>query len=256
MQMKHAKYKNYYLRIKINVGFFGRSLCFDCHSLGDGITSVVASKSQVNKRIHSQKDAMFFRGQFDDIAQDKAAGVLSDAQYLIAKAELERRMLDEIGTVNPISKKASKPDLIVACIVAVLIPLGAFWIYSTIGQPAVLFNPQILAAAPNEPTQAQIDALLAEVKAKLAANPNDAEGWRVLAKVNARLERFDEAMPAFEKANELTPNDPQLLADYAEAQAIANGYKLVGKPESLLLQALKIKPKPRALLKVGRCCCI
>lgn len=209
-------------------------------------------RPKVSQQVNTQSERRdVFRGQFEDIAQDKTTGVLSDAQYLVAKAELERRMLDEIGTVNPVEKKATKPDLIVACIIAVLIPLGAFWVYSTIGQPAVLFNPQILAAAPSQPTPAQIDALLAEVKAKLAKNPNDAEGWRVLAKVNARLERFDEAIPAFEKANQLTPNDPQLLADYAEVQAIANGYQLVGKPESLLQQALKINPNHEHSLRLA-----
>jgi len=209
-------------------------------------------RPKVSQQTNTQSERRdVFRGQFDDIAQDKAAGVLSDAQYVVAKAELERRMLDEIGLTKLTGKKLVKPDLIMACVIAVLIPIGAFLVYSMIGQPAVLFNPQILAAAPNEPTQAQIDALLAEVKVKLAENPNDAQGWRVLAKVNARLERFDEAIPAFEKANQLTPNDPQLLSDYAEAQAIANGYKLAGKPEALLQQALKINPNNEHALRLA-----
>lgn len=209
-------------------------------------------RPKVSQPLNTQSERRdVFRGQFDDIAQDKAAGVLSDAQYIVAKAELERRMLDEIGTTSHTVKKTAKPDLIAACIIAVIIPIAAFWIYSGIGKPSVLFNPQILLASPNEPTQAQIEALLAEVKAKLAQNPNDAEGWRVLAKVNARLERFDEAIPAFEKANQLTPNDPQLLAEYAEVQAIASGYKLTGKPEALLNQALIINPKHEQALRLA-----
>ena len=205
-------------------------------------------------QLKSDKNAerrAIFKVQFEEIAQDKAIGALNEAQYAIAKTELERRMLGEIGSQGA-QTIITAPDRRLAYVLALLIPLGALGIYHKIGKPTAIFNPAILSIGEDSvAAQAQIDALLAQIKAKLAQNPNDAEGWLLLARSNASLGNFDEALPAFDKASTLAPNDADLLADYADVLAIANGYKLAGKPEALLERALEINPKHEKSLKLA-----
>jgi cytochrome c-type biogenesis protein CcmH len=56
-------------------------------------------------------------------------------------------------------------------------------------------------------------------------------------------------VPAYEKALKVTPDDPQLLADYADSLAVVNGNNLAGKPEALANEALKIDAHhPKALM--------
>ncbi|HOY71085.1 MAG TPA: tetratricopeptide repeat protein, partial [Methylotenera sp.] len=146
----------------------------------------------------------------------------------------------------------SAPDKRLAYVLALLIPLAALGVYHKIGMPAVILNPEIISAGETPAmAQAQIDALLGKIKAKLAQNPNDVEGWLLLARSNASLGNFEEALPAFEKASVLAPNDADLFADYADVLAIANGYKLAGKPEALLERALEINPKHEKSLKLA-----
>lgn len=205
-------------------------------------------------QLKSDKNAerrAIFKVQFEEIAQDKAIGALNEAQYAIAKTELERRMLGEIGSQGA-QTIITAPDRRLAYVLALLIPLGALGIYHKIGKPTAIFNPAILSIGEDSvAAQAQIDALLAQIKAKLAQNPNDTEGWLLLARSNASLGNFDEALPAFDKASTLAPNDADLLADYADVLAIANGYKLAGKPEALLERALEINPRHEKSLKLA-----
>lgn len=193
-----------------------------------------------------------FRQQFDEIAQDKINGVLDAAQYELAKTELERRMLEEIGATNVLTSSA-KPDRRLAAVLLVLLPLAAVVIYTKIGSPTSVTIPTM---APNMQPEAateqttlehkamagDIEPLLNALKSKLEKNPGDGSGWALLARSYVELRRHAEAVPAYEKAVKAIPDDPQLLADYADALAVVNGHDLTGKPEELANQALKLDP--------------
>ena len=78
-----------------------------------------------------------FRQQFDEIEQDKVIGMLDTDQYNIAKTELERRMLDELGSTEK-EVVAAKPDVRLAFILIVIIPILAIYIYLAIGRPMAM----------------------------------------------------------------------------------------------------------------------
>ena len=196
---------------------------------------------------NAEKRAIF-RQQFDEIAQDKTNGILDATQYEIAKTELERRMLDEIGTNNVLAAN-SKPDRTLALILLILLPLASISIYYKIGSPATIGMPnaaQTIEASQSAEEQSaragDVEPLLAAMNAKLAQNPADGKGWALLARTYVELGRTSDAVPAYEKAVKIIPNDAQLLADYADALAVSNGYNLAGKPTELVNQALKLNP--------------
>jgi cytochrome c-type biogenesis protein CcmH len=199
-----------------------------------------------------------FRQQFDEIAQDKANGILDAIQYDVAKSELERRMLDEIGTRSVLTSN-SKPDRRLALVLLVLLPIAALVIYNKIGSPESIKIPAVSPLASSTATPApapapesaqttehkmggDIEPLLASLKSKLEKNPEDGAGWALLARSYVELRRHAEAVPAYEKAVKVIQDDPQLLADYADALAVVNGHNLAGKPEELANQALKLDP--------------
>jgi cytochrome c-type biogenesis protein CcmH len=88
---------------------------------------------------NAEKRAIF-RQQFDEIAQDKTNGILDAPQYELAKTELERRMLDEIGANNVLTIN-NKPDRTLALILLILLPLASLFIYYKIGNPTAIGLP-------------------------------------------------------------------------------------------------------------------
>lgn len=203
------------------------------------------------------KNREIFRQQFDEITQDKANGVLDEAQFHLAKSELERRMLDEIG----IASKAiinTKPDRKLAIAIAVLVPLLAFWLYAKIGQPEVMLKPanetpviSDVSTLEHKAMSGDIEPLLEALKDKLVQNPGNGEGWALLARSYVSLGRHAEAVPAYEQAAKIITDDPQLLADFADALAVVNGGKLAGAPEDLVNQALKLDPHHQKALMLS-----
>ncbi len=65
----------------------------------------------------------------------------------------------------------------------------------------------------------------------------------MLGKSYSVIGRFGEAVKAYSKAAIRAPRDPQLLADLADALAMARGQSMTGEPEELVLRALQIDPK-------------
>ena len=82
--------------------------------------------------------------------------------------------------------------------------------------------------------------MVQRVEEKTRANPNDGEAWSMLAKTYAAMERWPEALQAYEKAIKLLPQDASVLSGYAEALAITNNRVLAGKPIELVNKALEI----------------
>ena len=94
----------------------------------------------------------------------------------------------------------------------------------------------------NVPMSPEHVEMIKALSARLEQNPNDGKGWAMLARSYAVMGRYNEAVPAYEKAVNLIPNDPVLLVDYADILGVVNGKNLQGKPAELIQKALLLDP--------------
>jgi len=179
-----------------------------------------------------------YRDQLRELEADLAAGTLARDQYDIARRELEARLLDDVGA--PGTRARSAPPARASAIVAgIAIPIAAVLLYFAVGNPGAL--------APQEEghgiTRQQIEGLVDRLALRMKENPDDATGWAMLGRSYAVLDRFPEAAAAYANAVKRSPPDAQLLADYADALAMAQGRRLEGEPHRVIVQALKIDPR-------------
>ena len=108
------------------------------------------------------------------------------------------------------------------------------------------------AAASRAEAMAKIETMVQRLVDRLKAQPDDADGWQMLARTYAALGKQQQAVDAFKQAEKLRPTDPTLLADYAVAVALNNNKDLEGEPRALIERALKVNPKhPKALALAG-----
>lgn len=182
-----------------------------------------------------------YTDQQTELEADLRNGVLSQAQFELAQHELERRLLQDVSaTESPASTSFARwPGLIAI----MMVPLLAIGLYLTIGNSKAL-DPAALTPPANDPlTQLQqMQSMLPKLEQRLQTQPNDPVGWDMLGKAYMALERYPEAAKAYAKLAELQPNEAQVFADYADAQAMAQGQTLVGKPAELIARALKLDP--------------
>jgi len=187
------------------------------------------SRREANVSIH--------RDQLRELEADLAAGKIAQADYGRARAELEARLLEDVAVPDEAPARRGAPGVTIG--LAAAVPIVAIVVYVAIGSPAAL-GPQ---ADPHASVSAeQVEAMVERLAAKMRENPEDADGWKLLGRSYSVLGRFNEAADAYAKAAVRAPRDAQLLADFADALAMARGQSLEGEPEKLVHRALEIDP--------------
>lgn len=205
-----------------------------------------------------EKKLPVYRQQFSELEQDLANGLLTDEQYQTARSELERRVLEETGSTETTTMTTGGLVNLrfVALLLGMLIPAASGVLYWTLGNPAAMTHPEVLSAQGGPGGDAQmadsLNTLIEQLRKKLEQNPNDGVGWGLLARSYMAMERYADAVPIFERATKLDPNNAGLLADYADALAVHQGRKLEGRPEALIQKSLKLDPhNVKALMLSG-----
>jgi cytochrome c-type biogenesis protein CcmH len=178
-----------------------------------------------------------YRDQRRELDADLAAGKLAPAEHEKARAELETRLLADVDTA-PEESRPPRGGWRAAALVGLAVPLAALAVYLAVGTPAAVTG----QPGQGEISAAQIEVMVERLAARLRENPDDTDGWKMLGRSYAVLGRFGEAVDAYSKAALRAPRDAQLLADFADALAMARGRSLQGEPEKLVLRALEIEP--------------
>ena len=143
----------------------------------------------------------------------------------------------------------------------ILVPILAGLIYWKVGSPDVpsvsvptetMSSPMAMGANSDSHEMGDLSVMAQRLAAKQEKNPENAEGWVLLAHTYVEIKQHKDAVAAFEKAVNLIPTDPQLFADYADALAVTNNGQFDAKTSELVEQALKLDPNhPKALLLAG-----
>lgn len=184
----------------------------------------------------SRKEAnvAIYKDELRELDADLAAGTLAREDYDRSRLELESRLLDDVSAGDAPAAPAPRRASVVALGVAV--PVLAAAIYFLTG------NPGALDPSRQVPDAAHVEEMVARLAAKMREHPEDADGWKLLGRSYTVMGRFPEAVDAYARAAERTPRDPQLLADFADALAMAHGQRMEGEPAKLAERALEIDP--------------
>ena len=190
------------------------------------------------------------RAQRREIETDVAAGTLAPDAREEALQELVQRAADDLAPADEPVTAALRRPWGLAIAVGLLVPAAAFALYLALGTPQAA-DPVLMAAARGNPDQQQVVALVESLARKVRERPDDAQGWALLARSMAALGRFTESADAYDHLVTLVPNDPQILADYADSLGMAQGRSLKGKPYTLVKAALAIDPDQRKALALA-----
>jgi cytochrome c-type biogenesis protein CcmH len=182
-----------------------------------------------------------YRDQMRELDTDLAAGTIDRDRHAEAHRELERRLLEDTDT-NTDTAPAPHSGKMTAIILAAVIPLAAIGLYWIVGTPAGLAPDQVAADTGHGITPEQVEGMIEKLAARLKEAPDDGEGWVMLGRSYAALQRFGEAAAAYAQAVTRIPDNAQVLVDYADVLAMSRGRSLEGEPEKLVQRALVIDP--------------
>jgi cytochrome c-type biogenesis protein CcmH len=218
------------------------------------VTWPLLRRHATGRALHRDVDALAL--QLRQLRELHDAGALTDEQFAASKVRLERRVIDILGPSagGEVSASGSRRLALALAVFMLLVTAGGYWF---VGSPrhldlapgqvtASAAPPQADATdtptAPHELTPAQIEEMVDQLAERLKSHPDDAQGWTMLARSRVALGQHDKALDAFAHAERLQPKNADLLADYADALAMAHGRSLEGAPSELLQRALAIDP--------------
>jgi cytochrome c-type biogenesis protein CcmH len=199
-----------------------------------------------------------YRQRMAELDQELASGLMNREQYEAARLELEDNLITDEedapqAPVVPSTASGQRQGGMVLLVSAILIPILALLIHFQLapGGPdprqtiamgqAPSNNPEMgQDAAQHDPEE--VERMIDQLKARLEQEPDDAEGWVVLARTYRFLERFDDAAQAYERAHGIIGDDPMLNVDYAETLVVAQDGRVSEQAARLLNTALEQRP--------------
>jgi len=126
----------------------------------------------------------------------------------------------------------------VTLLIALVLPLGTGALYLLVGTPAALNGVTAAAAAPISMQQA-----LTELRTHLQQQPDDLQGWMLLAQTSSMLRQPAEARDAFDQVLRLAPNNAEAMVGWAENDSMTrNDHRIEGRALELLKRAVQLHP--------------
>ena len=188
-------------------------------------------------------DRAVFRDQLAELDRDLERGVIGPAEAEAARNEISRRIIAAAG--RPQERQAAvAPAVALLCVL--LVPIVAIPLYVKAGSPGLPGVPLATRMAEAE-EKGDYEALIVKVEQHLASNPDDIEGWKVLAPAYRRGLRLADSVEAHRNIVRLSPPDARAIADYAEAMVMAGQGIVSAEAHDLFGKALELDPKlPKA----------
>ncbi|MBL8564727.1 MAG: c-type cytochrome biogenesis protein CcmI [Hyphomicrobiaceae bacterium] len=194
-------------------------------------------------------DLGVYREQLGAIEAEKDRGLLDSSEVEAARTELARRLLRAAesaasDSASPPPRDSGRSSRIgnLTFILAALVPLATVGIYVTLGSPQMAGQPhsERLKAASNTKS---VDELVGLVEARLRQQPDDVQGWEVLAPVYVRAGRFRDAAVAYRNSIRLAGETPRRLSGLAEALILAENGLVVPEARGALQRLKAIEPE-------------
>lgn len=189
-------------------------------------------------------NAAIHRDRLAELERDHSNGTLSAADLAEAREELQRQLLDdtsaaEVAAADGFSRRSG-------IALALLLPLLAVGIYALLGSPAAVLPSAVQAQRATE----DMEQLTIKLARKMEQNPDNPEGWAMLARSYKSMGRWEEAERAYARIGADLEKSAELLAEMAELLVQKNnGFDT--RSRELVSKALRLEPDNMLALFLG-----
>jgi cytochrome c-type biogenesis protein CcmH len=203
--------------------------------------------------------------QLAELEADLKMGRLDESQYTAARQDLERELLDDLSPAEAAAQpRPARSGRWAALLLVIAIPAVSLALYQVLGTEQIIplleqggstgtaSSASTTSPGRHEMGEQSLEQMVDLLAARLKDKPDDLRGWILLARSNETLHRYADALAAYGNARRLSGDNPELLADYADALVMANGGRFNDEAGELLQKALEGQPdNVKALWLIG-----
>ncbi len=197
------------------------------------------------------------RERLEELDGELKEGILTVDEHARSRQEIEQVLAADLVNEPKLPQQSTlSQGRWGTLVVAVSVPAISVAMYLFLG------NPSGLDMAKNSPSSAHADRIskLASIEKmvnglaeRLRENPDDANGWRLLARSYKVMARFPEAVAALRQARGIVGDDPDVLVELADVITAQQNGDFSGAPTELVRLALEKAPdNPQVLWMAGQ----
>lgn len=208
------------------------------------VVPVLFKKSTLEVETYDEQNIEIARGRLKELKADLDAGLIPQADFDQAKQELENRLALDLAAMNSASQTGAitQTGKQLAILLLVMVPLAAVALYSQLGRFDSVNGSVASVETQSTAPQMSMEEALLKLKQRLETEPENAEGWFMLARTYTSLGNYTDAVPAYERLIHLVGDDANILLRYADAMAMRDGGRVTGQPKQIIDKALELEP--------------
>lgn len=189
-------------------------------------------------------DTAVYRDQLREVERDRDRAVLDAAEAEAARTEIGRRLLAAAERRKASAGASVGVGRLKAVTLAVLVGLPLFGLgtYIALGSPDLPGQP-LAGRLDGDPSKESGERLLARAEAALAQDPENGEGWEIMAPVYMRLGRYQDAVRAYGNTIRLLGSTADRESMHGVAQVAASGGVVTAQARTAFDRALALDPK-------------
>ncbi|UCV18055.1 tetratricopeptide repeat protein [Ferribacterium limneticum] len=179
----------------------------------------------------------------------RAEGRIDQAEFDRQQAVLHATVLDPAQGQTGFSPVLGKKLGFIAAALVLALAVVAIWVSSPSidsTKTASVIAPGAMppvTQTPQASSGGDLNTVVKKLADKMANDPNNGEGWLLLAKTYSELRRHAEADAAYTKASALVTLDAQALADWADAHVMTKDRKWDDEGRKIVKRAIAADPK-------------
>lgn len=187
-----------------------------------------------NTDTQEPRDIAVLKDQLAEVDRDLSRGTMTTTEAEVIKLEIQRRLL-AAGRRPLVAAWREGHGLRAAltAALAVAVPMVAFVIYMNLGSP--LLRPAQVAQAVDQ----DMVGLVQQLAVRMQADPNNIEGWALLARSYRQIDRFPEALEAYRHVLTLNPEGAEPYANFGEMAVTVAGGRVAPEAREAFTTALK-----------------
>ena len=203
------------------------------------VPPLLKKKPQISDVDRNSMNVSIYKERLAELEQEN----LTPEQFAQAKQELEKTLAQDLASAESGISNQARASWVTSIIVAIAIPVLALGSYWKLGSWELITKAEAQHSQSKTASESEFDEIVTKLAARLEKQPNDLQGWRMLARSYAVMGDYAKTVQTYNKIMARFENNPDVLSDYAEFLAQSNQGNFTGLPTQLLKMALSANPK-------------
>jgi cytochrome c-type biogenesis protein CcmH len=224
------------------------------------VVPALLRKNQPMTDQYDEFNVAIAKDRLKELKVQRDAGEITETVYQQMHDELESTLAIDLSNQSKpdnVERSSLAPkSKLAAILVGLFVPVLAVFVYAQLGDfnaaTGVAVKSVEIPAGDDGRPKMTIEEAIAKLEQRLAADPENPDGWFMLAKTYMSTQQYQKSANAYKKVIDLVGDEVQVLLGYADALAMSEGGKLTGKAKPIVDKIMQLAPNsPMVLWMAG-----